>query len=34
MPRRIREGGIKMDLQEVGRAVVDWIYVTQNRGKL
>ena len=32
-PRRRWEDNIKMDLQEVGRSYVDWIYLAQDRDR-
>jgi hypothetical protein len=34
LPRRRYEDNIKMDLQEVGRGVVDWIELAQDRDRL
>jgi hypothetical protein len=32
-PRRTLEGNIKMDLQEVGYRVINWIKLTQDRDR-
>jgi len=32
-PRHRWEGNIKMDLQEVGCGVMDWIYLAQERNR-
>jgi hypothetical protein len=32
-PRRIWDGGVRMDLREIGGESVDWIQLAQDRGR-